>query len=132
VKPAVLWAQRSSTDEASKNIVYLTINAPDIPKGSLKLDLTSAKLTFSGESKARKYAVELEFYAEIDEKDSKAHHTDRGVEYVLQKKELVAEYWPRLLKESRKLQFIKTDFDKVGYPVVEAYVRELNMSLVGR
>lgn len=24
------------------------------------------------------------------------------------------EYWPRLLKESKKMHFLKTDFDKVG------------------
>jgi len=112
VTPEVLWAQRSSTDDASKNIIYLTINAPDIPEECLKSELTSTKLTFSGESKTRKYAVELELYAEINENGSKEHHTGRGVEYVLEKKELVAEYWPRLSKESKKLQFIKTDFDK--------------------
>ena len=30
----------------------------------------------------------------------------------LQKKELKEEYWPRLLKDSKKLHFLKTDFDK--------------------
>lgn len=30
----------------------------------------------------------------------------------LQKKELKDEYWPRLLKENKKLHFLKTDFDK--------------------
>ena len=33
---------------------------------------------------------------------------------VLQKKELAAEYWPRLLKDKAKVHFLKTDFDKVG------------------
>ena len=30
----------------------------------------------------------------------------------LRKKELKEEYWPRLLKEPKKVQFLKTDFDK--------------------
>lgn len=30
----------------------------------------------------------------------------------LQKKELKLEYWPRLLKENKRLHFLKTDFDK--------------------
>ena len=33
---------------------------------------------------------------------------------VLRKKELKEEYWPRLLKDSKKMHFLKTDFDKVG------------------
>lgn len=30
----------------------------------------------------------------------------------LRKKELDEAYWPRLLKESKKVHFLKTDFDK--------------------
>lgn len=33
---------------------------------------------------------------------------------MLRKKDLKEEYWPRLLKESKKVHFLKTDFDKVG------------------
>ena len=33
---------------------------------------------------------------------------------MLRKKEKKEEYWPRLLKESKKVHFLKTDFDKVG------------------
>ena len=36
------------------------------------------------------------------------------MEFVLRKKEKKEEYWPRLLKESKKVHFLKTDFDKVG------------------
>jgi hypothetical protein len=32
---------------------------------------------------------------------------------VLRKKKLALEYWPRLLKEAKKVHFVKTDFDKV-------------------
>lgn len=45
--------------------------------------------------------------------ESKINHTGKNVELVLRKKELKEEYWPRLLKESKKLHFLKTDFDKV-------------------
>jgi hypothetical protein len=58
--------------------------------------------------------LELEFYAEIDEKESKINHTPKNVEMVLRKKELKEEFWPRLLKDSKKIHFLKTDFDKVG------------------
>lgn len=82
----------------------------------MKLDLSDSKLSFKGFSKTKNvtYAVDLEFYAEIDPKESKINHTDRDVEMVLRKKELKEEYWPRLLKDSKKMHFLKTDFDKVS------------------
>ena len=88
----------------------------DMPDKDMKLDLQPTSLSFSGTSTSKKlaYKVDLEFYAEIDPAESKIHHTDRDIELVLRKKELKEEYWPRLLKESRKLHFLKTDFDKVS------------------
>lgn len=107
------WAQRSSATEPEKNFIYLTIAAPDVPK--IDLDLKPTSLTFSGTSETKKttYHVELEFYAEIDVENSKTHHTSRDVLLVLRKKELKEEYWPRLLKDDKKMHFLKTDFDKV-------------------
>jgi len=112
--PEVTWAQRSSTSEPEKNFIYLTIVAPDVPQKDLKLDLQPTKLSFSGPSTSKKctYAVDLEFFAEIDPKESKIHHTDRDIEMVLRKKDLKEEYWPRLLKDNKKMHFLKTDFDK--------------------
>ncbi|PNY24149.1 Protein wos2 [Tolypocladium capitatum] len=112
--PEVLWAQRSSVSDAAKNFVYLTISVPDVPKEGLELDLKPTGLTFTGTSGTlkRKYHVELEFYAEIDPEESKINHTAKNVEMKLQKKELKEEYWPRLLKDAKKLHFLKTDFDK--------------------
>ncbi|OLN92205.1 Protein wos2 [Colletotrichum chlorophyti] len=112
--PEVLWAQRSSSSDASKNFVYLTISVPDVPASDLKLDLKPTGLSFAGKSNTlkRDYAVDLEFFAEIDPAESKINHTAKNVELKLQKKELKEEYWPRLLKESKKVHFLKTDFDK--------------------
>ncbi len=86
-----------------------------MPKEKLKLDLKSTGLTFSGHSDSLKktYHVELEFYDEIDTEESKINHTGKNVEMVLRKKDLREEYWPRLLKDSKKVHFLKTDFDKV-------------------
>ncbi|KAL8730533.1 MAG: hypothetical protein Q9166_003986 [cf. Caloplaca sp. 2 TL-2023] len=110
--PEVTWAQRSSSSDPEKNYIYLTIAAPDVPK--VDVDLKPTSLTFTGHSdtKQRTYHVELEFYAEIDVENSKTHHTSRDVSFVLRKKEMKEEYWPRLLKESKKMHFLKTDFDK--------------------
>ncbi|KAF9777588.1 hypothetical protein IL306_004386 [Fusarium sp. DS 682] len=114
VYPEVLWAQRSSIADPSKNFIYLTISVPDVPKDSLTLDLQPTKLTFTGTSATlkKKYHVELEFWGEIDPAESKINHTAKNVEIKLQKKELKEEYWPRLLKDSKRVHFLKTDFDK--------------------
>ncbi|PHH90103.1 hypothetical protein CDD83_4528 [Cordyceps sp. RAO-2017] len=112
--PEVLWAQRSSVSDPAKNFVYLTISVPDVPKDGLQLDLKPSSLTFTGTSGTlkRKYHVELDFYADIDPEESKINHTSKNIEMKLQKKELKEEYWPRLLKDAKKLHFLKTDFDK--------------------
>ncbi|KAI1769698.1 HSP20-like chaperone [Hypoxylon sp. FL1150] len=114
VTPEVLWAQRSSNTDPEKNFIYLTISVPDVPKENLKLDLQPTTLTFTGHSETLKktYHLDIAFYAEIDPAESKVHHTARNVELKLRKKELNDEYWPRLLKEAKKVQFVKTDFDK--------------------
>lgn len=112
--PEVLWAQRSSNSDPERNYVLLTISAPDVPNKSFKVDLKPTSLTFAGHSDTKKttYHVELEFFGEIDVENSKTHHTSRDVEFVLRKKDLKEEYWPRLLKESKKVHFLKTNFDK--------------------
>ncbi|KAK1772380.1 protein wos2 [Phialemonium atrogriseum] len=112
--PEVLWAQRSSNTDAAKNFIYLTISVPDVPASNLKLDLKPQSLTFTGHSDSLKktYHLELEFYAEIDAEESKINHTGKNVEIHLRKKELDDAYWPRLLKDSKKVHFLKTDFDK--------------------
>jgi hypothetical protein len=111
----VLWAQRSSTSEPEKNYIYLTISVPDVPKSSLKLDLTPTRLIFTGTSDTKKttYHLDLEFYAEIDVENSKTNHSAKDIELILRKKELKEEYWPRLLKDKAKVHFLRTDFDKV-------------------
>ena len=108
------WAQRSSSSEPEKNIVYLTVFAPDVPDSALKVDLTPTKLTVSGKSTTKNatYHVELEFFGEIDVAESKTAHTPRDVAFVLRKKEAKEEYWPRLTKDKAKLHFLKTDFDR--------------------
>ncbi|KAF1821608.1 HSP20-like chaperone, partial [Dissoconium aciculare CBS 342.82] len=110
----VTWAQRSSTTEAEKNHVFLSINVPDVDPKKIKLDIQPTSLDFTGHSESKKadYHVKLEFYAEIDPSASKVNHSARAVELVLQKKELKEEYWPRLLKDSKRVHYLKTDFDK--------------------
>jgi len=112
--PEVLWAQRSSKTDAEKNFVYVTITVPDVQPANLKLDVKSNSLKFAGHSDSlkRDYAIELELFDEIDVEHTKVNHTAKNVQLVLRKKELKEEFWPRLLKEAKKVHFLKTDFDK--------------------
>lgn len=112
--PLVSWAQRSSETDASKNIVFLSIEIQDAV--NVKLDLTPTHLTFSAMSSDSddhdQYDLNLEFYDEIDPENSRKHEAGNAISLVLRKKTLRAEYWPRLLKDKVKLHYVKTDFDK--------------------
>jgi len=114
VHPEVLWSQRSSTEDPTRNIVYLTITAADVPKSELKLDVQNTKLSFLGTSTSKNltYKADIEFFADVDAGETKINHTGRDVELVLRKKELKQEYWPRLLKDKAKVHWLRTDFDK--------------------
>lgn len=87
---------------------------PDVSASEMKLDIQPTSVIFTGTSGTlkKKYHVELPLYGEIDTSASAVHHTAKNVEMKLQKKELAEEYWPRLLKDNKKMHFLKTDFDK--------------------
>jgi len=108
--------QKSSATDPEKNFLYVTITVPDVKPENLKVDVKSQSLAFSGHSDSlkRDYHVDLEFYAEIDDdkKNIKVNHTMKNIQFVLRKKELKEEFWPRLLKTPQKVHFLKTDFDK--------------------
>ncbi|KAK9463459.1 HSP20-like chaperone [Lipomyces oligophaga] len=111
VIPEVLWAQRSSGTDESKNMIYLTINATDVAKPSISL--SPASLSYSGTSASGKeYAIEIEFFEEIEPEKSTYHTTGRDSFFILRKKATKDEFWPRLLKDKRKMHWLKTDFDK--------------------
>lgn len=112
----VLWAQRSNATVPEKNLVLLTISVPDVPKDKMQLDLKPTGLVFTGHSDSLKktYHLDIEFYAEISKEDSIVNHTGKNVELRLRKKEMKEEFWPRLLKDSKKVHYLKTDFDKVN------------------
>ncbi|KAJ3195495.1 hypothetical protein HK101_011931 [Irineochytrium annulatum] len=101
--PECVWAQR--TDE-----LYVTINVSDVENP--EISLTAESLTFSGLSHGKRYKVELSFYKEVDAEASKQLITARNLTFVIAKKEQGEEYWPRLLKQAGKNNFLKTDFSK--------------------
>ncbi|OPC76576.1 hypothetical protein B4N89_47105 [Embleya scabrispora] len=115
IHPEVLWAQRSSAEDATRNVVFLTVNVPDIHEDTLKCTLTPTSMSFSAVAGAtgtpeQSYEFGLEFFAEIDPENSTRKLTSRSLSLILRKREAKLEYWPRLTKEKARSQHIKTDF----------------------
>ncbi|CAN3374436.1 hypothetical protein DIURU_000688 [Diutina rugosa] len=111
--PVIKWAQRSNADDATKNLVFLTVEVMD--PVDMKIDLTETSLSFEAtgsESKVH-YKFHIDFYQPIDEAES-TYDTKVGshVFFVLRKSVKQAEYWPRLTKDKLRHPSIKTDFDK--------------------
>jgi prostaglandin-E synthase len=102
--PIVLWAQR-------KDVLFLTIQVDECKNPEIKIE--GDKLIFKGIGGADKknYEVTLEFFKEIDSEKARRTPNDRVVQFVLPKKES-GPFWPRLLKEQKKLPWLKVDFDK--------------------
>ena len=111
--PSVSWAQRSSSSDEARNIIFLTIEVLD--PMNIKLDLHPTKLQFSSDSQDSDthYSLDLEFFDEIvPEKSVKNMESGNHIFLLLRKKNMKDEYWPRLTKEKLKFTYIKTDFDK--------------------
>lgn len=101
--PEVLWAQRSSETDPTKNVLLITINIPDC--ADPKLELKEDSLELSALSKYHsengiKYHLHIDFFKPIDAENSiQKVANGRNYYLTLRKKELSAEYWPRLTKD---------------------------------
>ncbi|ODN76135.1 hypothetical protein L202_06061 [Cryptococcus amylolentus CBS 6039] len=116
--PEITWAQRSSESEPEKNVIYFTINTPDI-QGEPKFDIKPTEISFSAKAgdaskgiPEKEFAFDLQLWAEIIPEETKKLITSRAVVLTLRKKENKAEYWTRLTKEKPNKNWIKTDFSK--------------------
>ncbi|KAG9510379.1 wos2, partial [Fragariocoptes setiger] len=107
--PTVLWAQRASH-------LYVTITLEDCKNPTIKLDNNT--LYFNGKSESLQsnadhgvHEVKIEFYKPVKpEEPTKYVIRDRGTEFVIYKEE--EGWWPRLLKDSTKQHWLKSDFSK--------------------
>jgi len=111
--PEILWAQRSSEAAKEKNVLFVTVNLPDIVESSLQYDLNPTGLSFkvqAGTGDQSTYEFNIDFYKEVVPEESVKRLTSRALVLNLRKKDLELEYWPRLTKI--KSPYIKTDFSK--------------------
>lgn len=108
VNPSVKWAQR-------KTLVYVAIDARDLAEEGRSIDLQpDGKLTFKGKNKdgTVNYYREIALFTDVVIEESKWKVTDFIVQFSISKKDKEAEFWPRLLKESGKNQWLSCDWDK--------------------
>ncbi|KAL7074060.1 hypothetical protein ACQ4LE_006514 [Meloidogyne hapla] len=99
--PSILWAQRAGQ-------VFLTIE-----DGDLKIDelyCEDDKFKLKGEKGGNKYEADLDLFGKLKGAERRKIETDRRIEFVIPKE--TEEWWPRLLKVSGKVPWIKVDFDK--------------------
>ena len=108
VNPSVKWAQR-------KTLVYITIEAKDLAEEGRSIDLQpDGKLVFKGKNKdgTVNYLREIALFNDVVIDESKWKVTDFSVQFSVSKQDKEAEFWPRLLKEPGKQQWLAADWDK--------------------
>jgi prostaglandin-E synthase len=99
--PNIKWAQR-------KDKLFITIDVVDI--ANPKIDIENGRvLKFHGTTKDHTYGFELEFYEEVSKEDSKYTLDSRNIFLNIQK-QTKGPYWPRLTKESVKLNWLHPDW----------------------
>jgi hypothetical protein len=83
------------------------------PLSSFHLTVVPLPYSASKGVPEREYQFDLDLYDEIIPEETKKSVTSRAIVLILRKKQLQAEFWPRLTKEKVKNNWIKTDFSKV-------------------
>uniref|UniRef100_A0A915D3F0 SGS domain-containing protein n=1 Tax=Ditylenchus dipsaci TaxID=166011 RepID=A0A915D3F0_9BILA len=65
---------------------------------------------FKGKKESEEYEAVFQFFSKLKGSNIRQKSTDRRIELVIPKEE--PKWWPRLLKESTKVPWIKINFDK--------------------
>lgn len=99
--PNIKWAQR-------KDRLFITVDVVEIKNP--EIDIIDGKLLkFKGTDKNHTYAFELELYEEVDKEESKFSLDARNV-FLNIKKKTKGPYWPRLMKNQQKLNWVQVDW----------------------
>lgn len=102
--PPAMWAQR-------KNIVMLTLNLEDCKDAVINMEPEKIHFKGSGGADKKMHEVTIDLYKEIDAEESKYAVSGRSIDFFLKKKE-EGPYWPSLLKDKKKVHWLKVDFNR--------------------
>jgi hypothetical protein len=120
-----------SDSDPNKNIIFLTIDVPNLDPSSISLTFpTPSHLKFEGSTKPpapvhghnpdsnppnvtasdieiKKYVLDYELFGEVEEVTEKRQLSTKNLFMILKKKKLEEDYWPRLTKDKIKVLTIK-------------------------
>merc|ERR1711928_265632 len=94
-----------------KNLVSLTLNLEDCKSPEITVEPTKVYFKGTGGPDKKLHEVTIELFNEIDTEESKYSVRDRSIEFFLKKKE-EGPYWPSLMKEKKKVHWLKIDFNR--------------------
>lgn len=100
--PLVLWAQRADK-------VFVSVQLGDITEEQIKLETGS--LSFKANSQGKVWETLIEFNSNIIPEESSQKNLGREFLFELRKKD-PGPFWPRLIKDTKKQQNIKVDFNR--------------------
>lgn len=100
--PPVVWAQRADR-------LMLTVRLENCNNPVVEFKESSLHFKGKGGTGNKDYEVLMEFNKEIDTEKSAYASNGREIKFKIEKKE--SGWWPRLLKDSKKMHYLKTDFD---------------------
>lgn len=110
LRPFVYWAQ-TETDLFLKVDVKKVQGEPDVVIEEEEIEFTAKGIGSQGEGLVQRYHFVVEFFLPIDPSRSQVDVVeDKEVRICLKKKE--PDWWPRLLFQPKKVQWLKIDFDK--------------------
>jgi prostaglandin-E synthase len=99
--PQIKWAQR-------KDKLFVTIDVVEVKNP--QIDIVDGRLLkFQGSDSNHAYGFEIELYDEVLKEESKFSLDSRNI-FLNIKKKTKSTYWPRLQKESGKLNWVGIDW----------------------
>jgi len=107
--PFVYWAQ-------SESDVLLRIDLKDVVDPDISLEEEEIEFSAIGTGSAGEkinYHFLVEFFLPIKKDSGNIEATDREIRIKIKKKE--PDWWPRLLFDSKKLPWLKIDFDRIKH-----------------
>lgn len=104
----VKWAQCKTT-------LFLTLDAQNVSENGRVIEITpEGHLHFEGISNdtSVRYRLDLDLFAEVESENVKWKVTNLHIALNIPKKSKDSEYWPRVLKEKGKFNWISVDWGK--------------------
>ncbi len=99
--PNIKWAQR-------KDKLFVTIDATEVKNP--KIDIVDGRiLKFEGSNNEHNYRLEIELFDEVVKEDSKNVLETRNI-FLNIKKKTKSPYWPRLIKDNHKYNWIGVEW----------------------